>query len=719
MSRAWVVLVAALAACLEPALVACPDDLLCPAGHVCDPAHRTCLLPEQLETCRGLIDDTTCLVAGTVGYCRDEICFPITCGNGILDATEVCDDGNVLRGDGCNTTCTSNETCGNGIVDSGAGEDCDDANHVDGDRCDSRCRTETEMWTVTGLDLSGDAPGQMAYDEARHQMVFVTEGTTWRYDGTRWSLVTVEGLPTGSWTLQQVTYDADRGRVVLIGRHLGPLFAYEWDGSAWSAIPLQAPPPLTAARMVHDPVHHAILLVGVQQGTGLKSWLLDTTTGVLAPQADVTALAGELSMAWDAARNVAVIASSNNVFEWDGTTWTRTIVTAQPTYAGFSLVFDRQENAIIAVGGTDGGIGPTTTVMKWPGGGTQWIDLPAQALPIARRGAAVAWDRDRGVRVVFGGVGPTSFAQQADTFEWNGLGWTRALVPMPDRGAANGRPRFSYDPAKRALIQLGGTGVNGGMDAWAFDAQGWRRLPEGPFAATQLGAFAYDPARTGFVYNTVDGGTFVLRDAGWSVIEPEGTSALAGAMAMSYDPSRRAMIALAPGEAWSLESGSSTWRMLPSAPVVSTFASIAFEARTGRMIANIGNGVFALADTTWSVTLSPGPFYEAVADPLRGTVVFVAAGAPIWELVDGVWFEAPNPAPGLGTNAVYSDIDGKLIIIAGLRAARLMFERRFVGISSRDACTGGDEDGDGLVDCADDDCWWSCTPACPPLASCP
>jgi len=63
------------------------------------------------------------------------------CGNGIVDdpAGEVCDDANTRNGDGCNADCTSDETCGNGVVDLGVGEVCDDGNEADGDGCSADC----------------------------------------------------------------------------------------------------------------------------------------------------------------------------------------------------------------------------------------------------------------------------------------------------------------------------------------------------------------------------------------------------------------------------------------------------------------------------------------------------------------------------------------------------------------------------------------------------
>ncbi len=62
--------------------------------------------------------------------------FVDSCGDGVLDPCELCDDGNRTSGDGCDADCQL-ESCGNGVVD--PGERCDDGNAVDGDGCDSNC----------------------------------------------------------------------------------------------------------------------------------------------------------------------------------------------------------------------------------------------------------------------------------------------------------------------------------------------------------------------------------------------------------------------------------------------------------------------------------------------------------------------------------------------------------------------------------------------------
>lgn len=62
------------------------------------------------------------------------------CGDGVLDAGEECDDGNLMDGDGCSANCTITPYCGDGVLD--AGEECDDGNNVDGDDCSAVCTIE-------------------------------------------------------------------------------------------------------------------------------------------------------------------------------------------------------------------------------------------------------------------------------------------------------------------------------------------------------------------------------------------------------------------------------------------------------------------------------------------------------------------------------------------------------------------------------------------------
>jgi cysteine-rich repeat protein len=58
------------------------------------------------------------------------------CGNGVVEAGEACDDGNVDNTDHCLDTCEA-ASCGDGYI--GPGEGCDDGNGVDDDMCSNEC----------------------------------------------------------------------------------------------------------------------------------------------------------------------------------------------------------------------------------------------------------------------------------------------------------------------------------------------------------------------------------------------------------------------------------------------------------------------------------------------------------------------------------------------------------------------------------------------------
>jgi cysteine-rich repeat protein len=81
-------------------------------------------------------------------------CAATTCGNGVLEAGESCDDGNQEDNDGCSATCTvesgfacSDEpslclpvVCGDGVLS--GDETCDDGNQEGGDGCSVACAVE-------------------------------------------------------------------------------------------------------------------------------------------------------------------------------------------------------------------------------------------------------------------------------------------------------------------------------------------------------------------------------------------------------------------------------------------------------------------------------------------------------------------------------------------------------------------------------------------------
>ncbi len=67
-------------------------------------------------------------------------CAPRSCGDGVVNAGEFCDDGNADDRDDCLSSCEF-ATCGDGVIRAGV-ETCDDGNTLGGDGCNWACQVE-------------------------------------------------------------------------------------------------------------------------------------------------------------------------------------------------------------------------------------------------------------------------------------------------------------------------------------------------------------------------------------------------------------------------------------------------------------------------------------------------------------------------------------------------------------------------------------------------
>jgi fibro-slime domain-containing protein len=133
---------------LVPSGPACGDKAINQASEECDDGNS---LPG--DGCSGVCKTEPFFVCPTPGMpCTSTI----VCGDGMLGPGEACDDGNTEDGDGCSARCTKVDIgyvcrtpgkacthvylCGDGVTDPNEG--CDDKNNMAGDGCDPKCRIE-------------------------------------------------------------------------------------------------------------------------------------------------------------------------------------------------------------------------------------------------------------------------------------------------------------------------------------------------------------------------------------------------------------------------------------------------------------------------------------------------------------------------------------------------------------------------------------------------
>jgi cysteine-rich repeat protein len=153
-----------IAACANPPLAhECATGITCPSGTKCAAAQQVCITNDCGD---GVVQGTEKCDDGNIldgDGCAANCLSKEICGDGVINAPagEICDDGNATGGDGCSADCKSVETCGNGIRD--VNEVCDDGNTVPGDGCSGNCKS-TEVCGNNIVDINekcddGGAPG--------------------------------------------------------------------------------------------------------------------------------------------------------------------------------------------------------------------------------------------------------------------------------------------------------------------------------------------------------------------------------------------------------------------------------------------------------------------------------------------------------------------------------------------------------------------------------
>jgi hypothetical protein len=306
-----------------------------------------------------------------------------------------------------------------------------------------------------------------------------------------------------------------------------------------------------------------------------------------------------------------------------------------------------------------------------------------------------------------------------------GQGWAGPLGTYPPEFTQTGQDFvYAYDAGHRRILVLGSPTENRMTDLWSWDGA-WHQLVPCPLDSVFYPAppaIGYDPVRDAIV-TSADGQTYLFHADAWTTLGL--VSPLDSATAITYDPVEHGMIAIDGHATWLLRSTGTIWQRIADLPSPGGYASMAFDARTDQIVYNDLSSTSVLVDHDhWERTLSPGPSYDVVANARRGSVELFTPDGSIYERFDGQFVsedpvKVPPPPAALvaqGLDAVYAPELGAIYLIGDLRYSRLILRR--TATSVLDACTGGDDDGDGLVDCDDPDCWWSCMPACPPHTSC-
>lgn len=685
--------------------------------------------------------------------CSEDCRSTLVCGNGVLDMSrgEQCDVGDAIGHDGCASTCQSERPSWIELGDA---------------------RPSPRDFAALAYDSARHRTilfgGATRVGSIRQPLGDVSE-----WDGTQWRAAPSATAPTARYAHTMV-YDAARDQLVVFSGVNNQADTWVTVGGVWQQrATAHAPGTRDYAAMAYDAARKQVVLFGgfspETQGTLDDTWVWDgddwhEVTPATHPSARLGA-----AMAYDPRRNVVVMfgggdsASVDEVWEFDGVTWTDRTPAAGPSPRAFAaMAYDPVSGEILMTGGNDGTTPSARDAATW--NGTRWLSRdplpitasdetffahamatdpvrgrvvvletkygvlyewdgsgwsapegasPGATVPLAREGAAMALDPIRDEVVMFGGYTTEGFPIKDDTFVTRGAGWhleSPATVPP-----ARWKAAIAYDEVRREVVMYGGCGNAGALaDTWVWRAGDWvlkdSASPPGPRCE---GAMAFDAKRGNIVLvaGNSDPSTFATTTWTW---DGETWTSVAttspparGSPAIAYDRVREQTVlfggsvpfgasAFDFNDTWSWD-GSAWIEVHPvTVPPQRTTASMAWDPARARAVLVAGQsteGNFTYSDayewdgTNWDLLIAPYPARRNAA------VATAPSGA-------GILMYGGNAVANTS-----SRLDSTLRL-------------RWDGDVSYEACGDRDSDGDGLAGCDDLDCWWACTPTCPPGTAC-
>jgi hypothetical protein len=297
---------------------------------------------------------------------------------------------------------------------------------------------------------------------------------TWKYAAGQWTQLLPAGQPVASGTYmtsQRLVFDTLRNRAVLLIGTAGssPFSCWQFDGSAWSAMPL--------------------------------------------PPGNIP-LGG---MAWDEGRAAILCLTDAGCWLWNGAAWVQAPNIPGPFYADRALAYDRARQRLVAFGGYDWPFGFSISDAVWEWTGAQWAQVPRSgSWPSPRSGSTMVYDRLRQFCIVFGGdTQPGVTSDEVWAFDGTGFtNWSASTVRPPARNDA----MLGEDEAHGSILFGGRDAASVPFgDTWLWNGDAWTQLitVQSP-SARSAGALARSGPASVLLFGGMDGNGQPLGDT-WSL----------------------------------------------------------------------------------------------------------------------------------------------------------------------------------------------------------
>ena len=221
-----------------------------------------------------------------------------------------------------------------------------------------------------------------AFDTDRQKVVMLCSGSsTWEYDGTTWTQYDSTKTAPPAHRFSSLVYDQSLKKIVFFGGFDGSYLDQTWtfDGSAWVQVKKNPAPSRSHTSMWYDPILKKTVIYGGLgritandrltrysdmwsfDGTGWIEIKPATTPGMrygaeiaVDPKTSHAFVFGGIRLDIDANANQVQV-YANDMWEWDGTNWTKvTTAVVPPAHENGGFAVDPLRNELVMFGGYSG-----------------------------------------------------------------------------------------------------------------------------------------------------------------------------------------------------------------------------------------------------------------------------------------------------------------------------------------------------------------------------
>ncbi|HSP16375.1 MAG TPA: hypothetical protein VLV78_16630 [Thermoanaerobaculia bacterium] len=521
--------------------------------------------------------------------------------------------------------------------------------------------------------------GATPVDGGTVQSYYPTE--TWIWNGLRWMQRYTAHSPSGRST-QVMVYDSARSRLVMFGgRQASVDLADTWfyQGSDWTQITTSdAPSPRAFSGAAYDRARDRIVLFG---GNSIATATNGTVTTT----------------------------NYYDTWEFDGTNWTK-VADNGPQVIEPMLVYDEARNQTLLVAENDQ-LDPQ--MYAYDPAAHTWNQITPQTMPPCVNQASMTFLRSSGLVFLSGGVCVTSKLSSPTTEEeygWDGTNWTKLVTQTVITRVTNAA--MTYDAQRDVVVVFGGTEAYGSPHSftYSFDPSfadethngDWishdpNLLTPGPRSLT---GFRADTANkiiyllNGLTDNTFFTDFWSYQNGGWQKITADNTPAC-GTLFSAFDTDRSKLVAVC-NDASTAEWDGSAWKQftdLKTKPQFRRFAGMVYDPSLKKTILYGGYDDQNYIDSTWQWDGTQWTELKKKKAPARGlpamwfdpilhkTVLYGGIGRPnpqdrlqryndMWALDANGWSEikpATLPNTRYGAQVTVDPRNGHAILFGGLR----------------------------------------------------